>query len=1024
MPGPNRKRKFISQTNDQPRQSPHSPGNAQSGQFLEQSGQGRQNQNGRDMRHQNQRRQSGRGGWNNNNNHQAGGGGLGGDRRGGQGGERQYQQHTQTGSRDRAAPPPLPASARQVPPSSGPTPQTPQVPTPVLAPLQQPTPDIPSPTSENLGFFYWEYITDARLKSWTTSGEAEVKQQAVTLHTGGNTEELSILLHEILQSCITCSRLSLQPAARLLIAIVSETTPDGIITGNPTYHTPTLLISTLSFFEKGEETPLSPKVPKLVQELIGAGSPLLPASFFLNHLDSQTLVSLGLVSEHFSRKTIRVFTNLIYKQQKYNLLREESEGYSKLITEFFTSSYSPSPLEVVDKTLDNVKALVGAFDLDPGRVLDVLLDTFACTLVANCRFFVRILKGGPWWPEEQPYNVLMDGDFFEAVRNATEGMGMVAEAKAFFRILFQSKRSGNKVAAQLLGFKFRYYQRKEVKDQMPDNLLVLSALLIKIGFVRLADLWPHLSPSAGKTEKKAGEQEEGELGSEEDEYMQGVLEKWKRNMEERAGRGKMNALMMAGALSDDTVPASLAASSSQKEGGATPARGQEAEGTKPEEKEKEKEKEREKPKEPLDQKIPLLRHLLAMGALPEAMFILGKYDWICGPEPDIADHIHRIIHFSIEDVYAPTRPAPLLADKVAGVSKKVPESIASPTQVPGAPTSQAAFVGGKTNLVDRPKRKITRTPTVFWSSNKTDDVEFRFFWDDWTDGVPKCKTVGDVLLLCRTLLRFSGVRISRDTGLMAKICRIGTRDVEDAIKACNAQLPLSRSQSADHGNMDEEYSTEAPTDGDLLDIVAKKAHKEKVLASWQQVLRELILPAVSLTSSNPGIVAEVWTLLSHYPTETRYCLYGEWSNIHCKRITELKAKTFEAEKETKDLLKRMNNKNVKEMARPLAKVAMSNPATVFAVILNQIEAYDNLVDCVVDAARYFTVMGYDVLVYTICTQLGIGTEGRGGRGGDGMGRRRWLNGKCYSLASRVCKRPNAFFSPQYVHREDSQAVRR
>ena len=947
------------------------------------------------MRHQNQRRQSGRGGWSNSNNHQAGGGGgggSGGDRRGGQGGERQYQQHTQTGSRDRPA-----NTLRQM--SSGSTPQTPQIPAPVLAPAQQPTPDIPSPTSENLGFFYWEYITDALLRSWDTSGEARVIQQAVAFHTGGDIQELSILLHEILQSCITCSRLAHPNAARLLIKIVTETTPDGVIPGNPTCHTPTLLVSALSFFEKSEETPLSPRVPELVQHLIRDGSPLLPASFFLNHLDSQTLVSLNLVSEHFPRKTIRVFTNLIYKQQKYNLLREESEGYSKLITEFFTSSYSPSPLEVVDKTLDNVKALVGAFDLDPGRVLDVLLDTFACTLVANCRFFVRILKGGPWWPEEQPYNVLMDGDFFEEVRNAAEDTGVAAEAKAFFRILFQSKRSGNKVAAQLLGFKFRYYQRKEVRDQMPDNLLVLSALLIKIGFVRLTDLWPHLSPSADKTEKKAGEEEEGELGSEEDEYMQGVLEKWRRSMEEKAGRGKMNALMMAGALSDDTLPTSLAASSSQKEGGATPARGQEGEGTKTEEKEKEKEK--EKPKEPLDQKIPLLRHLLAMGALPEAMFILGKfgkYDCICGPEPDIADHIHRIMHFSIEDVYAAARPAPLLADKVAGVSKKVPESIASPTQVPGTPTSQAAFVGGKTNLVDRPKRKITRTPTVFWSSNKTDDVEFRFFWDDWTDGVPKCKTVDDVLLLGRTLLRFSGVRISRDPGLIAKICRIGTKDVDDAIQACSAQPSVSRSQSTDHGSMDEEGSTEATTNGDLLDIEGKQAHKEKVLASWQQILRELILPAVSLTGSNPGTVAEVWTLLSHYPTETRYCLYGEWSNIHCKRITELKAKTFEAEKETKDLLKRMNNKNVKEMARPLAKVVMGNPATVFAVILNQIEAYDNLVDCVVDAARYFTVMGYDVLVYTICTQLGVGTEGRGGRGGDGMGRRRWLNGKCYSLA--------------------------
>lgn len=842
---------------------------------------------------------------------------------------------------------------------------------------------------ENLGFFYWEYATDARIKAWATTGEAEVIQQAVLFSRENNTEDLSILFHEVLQSCITYSRLSVPLTARLLVSIVKETTTaDEAIAGKPGNGIPTLLLSSLSFFE---EAP-SPKLTQLIQYLIDTGVPLLPTSLFLNHLDSQTLVSLGLVSEFFPRKTIRVFTNLIYKQQKYNLLREESEGYSKLITEFFTSSYSPSPLEVVDKTLDNVKALVGAFDLDPARVLDVLLDTFACTLVANCRFFVRVLKGGPWWPDEHTHNPLMDVDFFDALRSASANMTVTEEIKGFFRTLLHSKRSGNKVAAQLLGFKFRYYQRKEVREPTPDNLLVLSALLIKIGFVRLTDLWPHLGPSAEKADKKVGQEEEGELGGEEDEYMQGVLEKWRKSMEEKAGKGKLNALMTAGALSDDTLPGGLGATTLKKDGGATPGRGQEGEGTRGEEKEKEK----EKPKEVVDQKIPLLRHLLAMGALPEAMFILGKFPWICGPEVEIADHIHRIVHFSIEDVYTASKPASALAERVAGVCKRVPESSNSTTQpMPATPTTQSSFLGGKTNLVERPKRKITRTPGVFWSINKTDDVEFRFFWDDWTDGVPKCKNVHDVLLLCRTLLRFSGVRIGRDPGLLAKICRIGRKDVEAAINACNPKESYLRSRSSansDDGNMDEDDFQDATLHGEPQDMEAKKAHKEKVLEAWRDILRELILPAVSLTGANPGIVNEVWKLLCHYPTEIRYRLYGEWINIHCKRITELKAKTFETEKETKDLLKRISKTNVKQMARALAKVAMSNPATVFAVVLNQIEAYDNLVDCVVDAARYFTVLGYDVLVYTICTQLGVGTEGRGGRGGDGMGRRKWLKG--------------------------------
>lgn len=45
-----------------------------------------------------------------------------------------------------------------------------------------------------------------------------------------------------------------------------------------------------------------------------------------------------------------------YKQQKFNLLREESEGYSKLITEL---SQEPNASLTAADILTNVKALIG-----------------------------------------------------------------------------------------------------------------------------------------------------------------------------------------------------------------------------------------------------------------------------------------------------------------------------------------------------------------------------------------------------------------------------------------------------------------------------------------------------------------------------------------------------------------------------------------------------------------------------------------------------------------------------------------
>lgn len=52
-------------------------------------------------------------------------------------------------------------------------------------------------------------------------------------------------------------------------------------------------------------------------------------------------------------------------------MREESEGYAKLVVEL------SRPLEEyisADEIISNMKSLIGYFDLDPNRVLDILLD--------------------------------------------------------------------------------------------------------------------------------------------------------------------------------------------------------------------------------------------------------------------------------------------------------------------------------------------------------------------------------------------------------------------------------------------------------------------------------------------------------------------------------------------------------------------------------------------------------------------------------------------------------------------------
>src|SRR6266571_5009390 len=98
-----------------------------------------------------------------------------------------------------------------------------------------------------------------------------------------------------------------------------------------------------------------------------------------------------------------------YKQNKFNLLREQSEGYSKLIVEL-TSSLGPShspqtgrPVESYSLIEDRARpvwekviSLIGYFDLDPNRALDIILDVLSQHLTTHYSFFLALLSFSPW----------------------------------------------------------------------------------------------------------------------------------------------------------------------------------------------------------------------------------------------------------------------------------------------------------------------------------------------------------------------------------------------------------------------------------------------------------------------------------------------------------------------------------------------------------------------------------------------------------------------------------------------------
>jgi THO complex subunit 2 len=157
------------------------------------------------------------------------------------------------------------------------------------------------------------------------------------------------------------------------------------------------------------------------------------------------------------------------------LLREQSEGYSKLTTEI-TSSLGPphspqtglptEPPAVIENRArpvwEKVISLIGYFDLDPNRALDIILDILSTHLATHYSFFLALLSCSPWAvhrrPPSQSENDVMNVDQ-KPVSYHGMSLDEILSSKEKSQVLADGKnRDGSRVLAQVLGFKFGYYQ--------------------------------------------------------------------------------------------------------------------------------------------------------------------------------------------------------------------------------------------------------------------------------------------------------------------------------------------------------------------------------------------------------------------------------------------------------------------------------------------------------------------------------------------------------------------------------------
>ena len=875
--------------------------------------------------------------------------------------------------RNALSPPAQQAQASQQ--ASTPAPEISRTSTPIQrTATPAPPPAEQAPKAPSAPYAY-EYLSDEMVASWQDSGRQKILDAAKE----ADEMTMSGTLQELVRSALD-GRLDAAEAGAVVKQIVADKQQDDGM------KVQTLFLDTLSLLDDADT-----KHAALSRMLIATD---IDPEVIRQELDIPLLQALNLVRFTFDRIRARKTTNIYYRQANFNLLREETEGYAKLMTEYFNIAEEAGgnrevSTAVAEDAFQRVKALVGAFDLDPGRVLDITMDISANALVKAVGFIIKFYRCSSWWPDdglldnvdwesdglcgfptwalpnsERPASIEEEEESLAAVKRSrderfwdqlrTDGM------EAFFRLgarrivnydsvadvlenelpvtidtrgnqVNEDKRkrinedrkymretrtlppSGNSDAAQLLGFKLRYYASsvRDAKDDLPENLMHFTALLIKIGFISLRDVWPHLYPSDDQMPEERTRLEK---------------EKAEREAKEKPG-GAPNALALASALTDDTLPLSRSSHNKGGSGDATP---------RPDKKD---DAAKDELPPPPNQKIMLLKALLALGTLPEAFFILGRFPWLMEVDTSLPPYLHRIVKHMLSGVAETVRP---LANRpgLADTREQLNDTVAG--------------LDGAMKFGLRQGRRPPQKWLQLESFNVRDGLEGRYYYTDWVNSVPVCRDLDEVLVLCDTLVGFLGVKIGQDVNILGTLVRLAKKNLAE--------------------------------DG-------SDANRSR----WLELMKRLLVPALSLSKHNPNLTDEVYQLLLFYPITIRYEVYTEWFTGRVSRYPDIKVAFDYNRAEAKEVLRRVSNDNAKTQARALGKVAYSAPGVLITYMISQLESYSNQIPALVECTKYFPKLAYDVMTWCLINSLR--GQGRDRMQGDGMLTSPWLQSLSQFVAS-------------------------
>eukprot|EP00960_Hanusia_phi_P053836 762475-Hanusia_phi.AAC.4 len=285
------------------------------------------------------------------------------------------------------------------------------------------------------------FITEASVADWNDNKKADfVNHVSGTVSAAQNPSESDNILHRELYELLQMGmlgKITHEKVAECLSAL-GEKVPKEMIEES---------LCDVLWLVGEEAVELKDSKPELKGSLASLANQILShkvanADLLKERVSEEVLQEMALIKSAADAKARlqRLRTGKVYSQQKFNLMREESEGYAKLIVDLEQGLALTE--DNVERVANNIQSLIAYFNLDPNRVLDVVLDCFESCLNQPC-YFILIKK-------------------FSATS-----------------------------LIQVLGFKFHGHMKAGTRP--PSSLFKLVATLCKNKVIHVSDIYPYLS---------------------------------------------------------------------------------------------------------------------------------------------------------------------------------------------------------------------------------------------------------------------------------------------------------------------------------------------------------------------------------------------------------------------------------------------------------------------------------------------------------------------------------------------------